>query len=428
MDLQEIFSEAVKHHTLGDLQKAKQKYLEILKELPENSKVLGNLGIVCRDIGEIEEAISYCRKAVSFSHDDPSQMLNLGAVYEAAGNLQEAREVYTEILQKAPEEPRALNNLGKTLHLLGDSDGGLQFLQKAIALAPHYPLALNNIGVILSERGDIESALRYLEKSRELDPDNADSLYNLAGVYNILGRTSDSIETLEKVIMLNPEHLSAKHMHSALKGEVTDTAPHQYVVETFDRYASRFESHIQKKLGYDSPQALGILLRQYQPDTMYENCLDIGCGTGLSGIPFRDRCRNMTGVDLSPQMLKKAEEKNIYNDLICGDVYEYLDNTRPQVDLVISADVFVYLGRLDIFFIKLDGCVMPGGILCCSIERYEVNGEFTLRTSGRYAHSVEYFRRISSENGYCVLGQVEHNIRKENDVWIPGNLFLLKKC
>lgn len=426
MDLQALFTEAVQLHSQGHLEEAKLRYEKILNELPGNINVLGNLGIVCRDLGQLDEAMKHCGRAVELSPQDPTQHINLGAVCEALQNYSEAKECYEAALKLMPTHPKALNNLGKIYHIQGDQISALSYLEKAVQIEPNYPLALNNIGVILSERGDLTNAAKYLEKSYSLDQYNPETLYNLAGLYNALAEPDKAVEKLEALLKMQPDHAPAKHMLAAVSGKTTDTAPAQYITETFDRYAHRFDTHIQGPLQYDAPYVLAVMLGEAYPDEEYRRCLDLGCGTGLSGDAFKQIADKITGVDLSPQMLAKAREKNIYDRLECEDVYAFLDKDTEVYELILATDVLVYLGRLDRFFQSIAKHSKAGTKLVCSIERENQKEDYVLRDSGRYAHNPDYLVKQAITSGFSVRGHRECGIRKESDNWIPGDLYVLE--
>ena len=40
-------------------------------------------------------------------------------------------------------------------------------------------------------------------------------------------------------------------------------------------------------------------------------------------------------------MLKKAEQRQLYDHLICGDIAEFLETQSHAFDLAVAADVFV---------------------------------------------------------------------------------------
>ena len=67
--------------------------------------------------------------------------------------------------------------------------------------------------------------------------------------------------------------------------------------------------------------------------------LDVGCGTGRSGAPFIEYGVRVDGVDISGEMLKKAEGRG-YNRLIKRDLaMGSLDDLSGQYDGIISIGV-----------------------------------------------------------------------------------------
>ncbi|WP_163460173.1 class I SAM-dependent DNA methyltransferase, partial [Escherichia coli] len=92
------------------------------------------------------------------------------------------------------------------------------------------------------------------------------------------------------------------------------------------------------------------------------------------------------GMDLSEAMLQKAEEKHVYDRLFKGDVNE-LDYPAGSADLIIAADVFVYVGDLDRAFARLVHALGPNGLFAFSVETHADDGELILQSSLRYTHS-----------------------------------------
>jgi len=426
-DLNTIFAEAVHCHQQGLFSEARSKYFTVLEALPDNINVLGNLGLLCRDMGNMEEALHYCLRAVEAAPGDPVHQINLGAVFEPMGQLDQARICYEKALAQCPNHPKALNNLGKILHLQGQTEKAQALIEQAVANDPGSSLALNNLGVILSARGNTRSAITYIEKSLQLDPANIETLYNLAGLYNCEGRYGSAAELLERLLAIAPNHGAATHMLAALKGEVPPTAPPDYVAVTFDRYAGRFDRHIQEVLGYTAPVALAEMACEVTEQAAFDHCLDLGCGTGLAGAAFQPLAGQLTGVDLSPRMLSQAQSKNIYSRLECAEIISFLDTEQQQYDLVVAADVFIYLGQLEPLFTRLQRLAVPGALLACSIERTQSDHPYTLQVSGRYAHHPDYLMQEAQKAGFGVKSHREHDLRKENNNWITGDLFIFAK-
>ena len=427
-DVQALFMEAVQLHQHNEPARAEEKYLQVLAVLPDNTRVLGNLAILYKDQQRLAEAEVCCRKALARDPADPLLLLNLGAVQEAKGELAAAADCFRRVLSLEPANPKALSNLGKVLCLQGRLAEAEAAIKQALQLEPRYPLALNNLGVIYSRQGKTEAAIDCLQKALALQPGDVNTLYNLAGVFGSAERTAEAADCLRQLLALAPDHGAARHMLAAFSGDTTETAPAQYVENTFDLYAASFDRHLEGKLGYAVPAALDLLLRE----TMGSGCrfrraVDLGCGTGLSGRPFRDLVDHLIGIDLSANMLALAREKNIYHRLIRQDITAFLQECEEQFDLFIAADVFIYVGKLERVFAAISRCAAPNACLAFSIELTGDDHDYLLRSSGRYAQSAAYINRLAATNNFTVAACRDHNIRQEKQQWIPGKLFVLKK-
>lgn len=425
---QELFAAAVTHHRQGRLQEAEARYVEVLRLLPGHPKILGNLAALYQQLGRLQEAAACCREALAQTPDDPLLHLNLGAIHEEEGDPAAAESCYRRALELEPDDARALNNLGKVLQQQDRGEEGERCLRRALELVPDYPLALNNLGVICGSQGRHDEALAFFRRALALEPDSINALFNVAGVYNCLNRRDEAIAQLRRLLALQPDHAPARHMLAALTGETTAAAPRDYVEETFDAYAGRFDRHLTEQLRYTVPKVLqemvAAVLGQGQA---VERMLDLGCGTGLAGEAFRPLVRQLHGIDISAGMLAQAEAKKLYDLLEREDIAVWLENCHQSYDLVIATDVFVYIGGLDRIFAALGRCTVPGALLGFSIERCDAGRDYRLRPSGRYAQSPGYIERLAAEHGWTLLSHRRHGIRREEGEWIDGDLYLLRR-
>src|SRR6476620_7898555 len=108
-------------------------------------------------------------------------------------------------------------------------------------------------------------------------------------------------------------------------------------------------------------------------DTAQEPCkaldvLDAGCGTGLCGPLFAPYARRLTGVDLSPGMLARAQERNVYDELVKGELTTYLLASPDRFDVVVSADTLIYFGTVDQAVGAAARALRPGGWLIFTLE------------------------------------------------------------
>lgn len=429
-DLQGLFVAAVGAHQAGRYDEAEQLYGRVLALRPDNVNLLCNLGLLYRDMGRPSQALTHLQEARALAPDNFAANLNIGALFEEQGELDKAVIAYRTAQELAPHDPRVMNNLGKALYQQGDRLDALDYLNRAVALAPDYSMAHNNRGVLLNSLGRIEEAIACFRKALVGDAQNCDILYNLAGALSLVGSSDEARTCYEKLLDIEPRHAAARHMLAALSGTATAKAPAAYVVDTFDRYAGHFDSQLTEQLGYRVPERLCRAVVQAMGHGPFRHCLDLGCGTGLSGLAFKGLALRLSGVDLSPRMLAQARVKEIYDSLHQEDVVTFLEREQTTFDLFVAADVFIYIGDLRPLFAAVRDRAAAKACFAFSIETIdestEGDAEHFLRSSGRYAQSVAYVERLAEQSGFDVVDRQPCTIRKEQGCRLAGHLFVLQ--
>ena len=156
--------------------------------------------------------------------------------------------------------------------------------------------------------------------------------------------------------------------------------------------------------------------------------MDLGCGTGLCAPLFRGMAGTLVGVDLSPQMLDRARQRKLYDRLVLGEITEELRKKRNAYDLIVSADVFIYVGALEAVFDAATRALRPGGWFAFSIESEEGGDGFVLRASGRYAHSIAYISRLAEAAGLREVHLQKSVLRMDKGQPIDGYIVVLEKA
>jgi predicted TPR repeat methyltransferase len=179
------------------------------------------------------------------------------------------------------------------------------------------------------------------------------------------------------------------------------TPPSAFLETLFDHYADSFEDSLVKKLGYGLPDFLSHAIRQAKPGR-FQRALDLGCGTGLMGERLRPFIDRLEGYDISAGMLRKAKAKGIYDLLAKADL-QHFSRIGDRADLVVAADVFIYVGALERIVATVATMLAEDGIFAFSLETLAGGGDFALLPSRRYAHSEAYARRVLCTNGLAIL-------------------------
>jgi predicted TPR repeat methyltransferase len=140
------------------------------------------------------------------------------------------------------------------------------------------------------------------------------------------------------------------------------------IVDFYSKWADEYDHQMLDVLGYTSPITVARLLSEYLPDKN-SAIFDIGCGTGLTCIFLHQQGYvNLDGVDLSPDMVHVAHDRNIYQRVMVADVNQPLAFDDNVYDAAISSGTFTHghVGPepLDEIFRILK----PSGILACTVH------------------------------------------------------------
>jgi predicted TPR repeat methyltransferase len=401
----------------GSLDEALESYRRALALDPDFSMAHYNVGNVLREQGNLNEAVESYRRALTAQPDYTAALNNLGSTLQAQGRFAEAAQSYQRALGSKPDYAEALNNLGSTLQAQGKFAEAAQSYQRALAIKPDYAEAHNNRGNLHLERGEFSEAAEHYQRALALRPGSAETHNNLGNTFHALGKLRDAAVAYERAASLG--HVAARHMAAALNGETPEQPPRAYVVNMFDAYAVRFEAHLVGSLAYRTPQTLREMLGALNMRRVFERTVDLGCGTGLAGVTFRDLTRELVGVDLASKMVSQAAGKAIYDRLDVADVVEFLDSEKDKFDFFIAADLLGYLGALDTLFTAMASRARPGAILALSAE-ISVGADYELTSSGRYAQSRDYLERQLGRVGGRVLACETHPMRLQAGQPVDG--------
>ncbi len=100
--------------------------------------------------------------------------------------------------------------------------------------------------------------------------------------------------------------------------EVYDLKDLDSTKDFYRRWAESYEREVADG-GYITPQRCAAKLAANSPEQS-QPVLDVGCGTGLSGIALRDAgFKRIDGVDISEEMLQRASESGIYRRTFLHD-------------------------------------------------------------------------------------------------------------
>jgi predicted TPR repeat methyltransferase len=273
---------------------------------------------------------------------------------------------------------------------------------------------------MLFASGDHAQAAELLLGALELAPRWAMGWFRLGEMQQTSGRADLAAQAWATSLKLDPADRQGASLKLQLIGKrpAAPAPPSAFVETLFDHYAETFDTALVDKLGYRLPEFLDRQIRKARPGR-FRLALDLGCGTGLMGERLRPIVDRLEGFDISAAMLRKARAKGIYDALVKADLQGF-SYSGDKADLVTSADVLIYVGRLEALVETVAGLLAGGGLFAFSVETMAEAGDFALQPSRRYAHSQAYVRRTLEANGLSVLALEPTTIRLDRHEPVKG--------
>ncbi len=398
----EIFLRGIDHFEDGRLDAARESFERCLALTPERPSVLGNLGITLCRLGRTREAVPLLQRATAGEPQFIEAWTCLGLAHETHGEWAPAVEALTQALGLHDGAAALWSSLGHCQARLGRDEAALQALERALAIDAEMAAAWSLRGSLLRERGELDAAAQSFERAIALGADRELHTYYLAAVRDTLAPPA--------------------------------AAPRQYVQALFDDYAADFQRHLVNQLDYRGHELLLRPLIERRAGRRWRSVQDLGCGTGLCAPLLHPHCDAIDGVDISAEMLVQAGKLGLYRELVHADIGEYLSSANrfaqpSDVDLVVAADVLIYVGEPAAVFGGVARLLAPGGLFAFTVElpsRDAPDRELQLLPSLRYAHSERYVRRLAAQCGLLVDELRAAPIRHEQTKPVPGLFVTLR--
>lgn len=244
-----------------------------------------------------------------------------------------------------------------------------------------------------------------------------------------LDQPGEAINALHQALALAPEDELGVRLDLARLGALDPQAAitDAYVRALFDNYAPRFDRHLTDSLGYCGPERVMDALQRAGAPSRFARVIDLGCGTGLMAKALAARYDAIEGVDLSGRMLEQARKAGLYTALHEGHLTSFLSEQGERTaDLVVAADVLIYLSALDEVFAQSRRVLREGGLLAYTVQAHSGTGVI-LGADGRYAHSSDALSRLADDAGLTSLLFEEVSVRRDRDEPVPGFIAVLQR-
>ena len=412
-------------HQLQRHDAALNAYDAALALAPDAAAAWLGRGNALHELKRYDAALAAFDEALKRDPDLPPVWLGRGNAFGKLRRYDEALASYDKALALKPDFFEAWLGRGNALCEIKRHDEALAAYDKALAISPDFAAAWFGRGNVFHERKRHDLALAAYDKAVALNPDFAGAWVGRGDALRHSGRSHDAIESYRRALERGGDAETIGYYLAALGAEPSPTAPPaQFIADLFDAYADNFDHDLVENLKYRTPALLADAVKRRVSGGPFD-ILDMGCGTGLMGEHVRAIKRSLTGIDLSANMLQKAAQRGLYDHLHCSEITQFLETQDAAFDLVLAADVFVYVGDLSPVFRAVRRALRDEGVFGFSVEA-ATDGEFVLRRTLRYAHSSDYLRKLAAQHRFKVETIESQVIRRDSGADIGGYLAVLR--
>ena len=319
------------------------------------------------------------------------------------GQLDQALGLYVQALQEDPQTPGAADLISAILRT---------YLELALALM---------------KTGRDKDAIRSFQRVLAIQPDEAVAHAYLSRLFISSNDLQQATYHLRHYLRLVPEdHIGARMLLAYTGAEALPERPAPaYITRLYDNYAASYDQKLVNSLHYQCPQLIRAALQRHCQDKVA--ILDLGCGTGLCGQAVSSMATRLDGVDLSPQMIAKARQRAIYNELAVGDLYPFLEKKAGCYDVIVAAGVFEHIGDPRHVFQAAFGALRDSGLFVFTAEDNPTQ-MLSVNSSGYYMHGRAYLAERATQCGFAVSSLESATLRLDNGAAVRGLCVVLSKA
>lgn len=287
----------------------------------------------------------------------------------------------------------------------------------------------------LMREKDWEAAAGLIGEIVRLAPHWAPAWISLGEALEALGRRDEARDAFTTALRLSPEDDLGAGLRLARLGALPAAGAMSagYVRALFDEYAGHFDRHLVEKLAYRGPDLILETLRGICGATgrppRFRLALDLGCGTGLMGEAVRPYAVTLAGCDIAPRMVERARRRGCYDRLAVAELTAFLQGEAPGcADLVLAADVFIYVGDLAPVFDAAARALGDGGLFLFTVQDVaEAPLGFVLGEDMRFAHSTGHVEALVAAVGLDVVACDPAVLRHDGGRPVPGFVVAAQK-
>lgn len=181
------------------------------------------------------------------------------------------------------------------------------------------------------------------------------------------------------------------------------------VEEAYKHWSAQYDTNQNKTRDLEA-----ISLRETLNDIEFENCLEIGCGTGKNTEWLLTKGQKITAIDLSEEMLTVAKNKISSENVqfLKVDINEEWTFTDKKFDLIVCSLVLEHIENINRVFRLISERLTKSGIVYIGelhpFKQYSGSKASFENEDGKqivivFTHHISEFTNMAKQNGLTIL-------------------------
>jgi Flp pilus assembly protein TadD len=182
-----------------------------IMEDPNNARLHRLLGIVLRDRGVYDQAMTELQVAHSLAPADGDTAAAVGVLYDLQQRHDAAEAWHRHALDINPNRSEFYNNLGFSMYLHGSDYAAVGAFRESLRRNPNQPRVYNNLGFALARLGEREQALRSFAQGGT----RAAAMANLGLAYELKGETAEARDCYKQALKIDHRlEVARRNLHN----------------------------------------------------------------------------------------------------------------------------------------------------------------------------------------------------------------------
>jgi len=203
------FKQAIELHKKGELIKANNILLEILKETPDDFDSLHLLGIIAFQTNRPETSVKFIKKATEVNPNNPEVYKNLAIAYKSINKLENALKCCDKAIKLNTNYAEAYNHKAHILIELNEYGSAIKNWNRAVEIKPDFAEVLNNLGNVHAKLKKYDESIVYYNKAIQIKINFPQAYINRAFILKEFKKYDLALEDCDKAIKINPNFAEA---------------------------------------------------------------------------------------------------------------------------------------------------------------------------------------------------------------------------